>query len=158
MSDINNSRIQKFDNQGNFIFKWGHSGAAGDELVTPTGIGKGQYGNICVAELKNQCIQKFTPEGIFITKWGSSGSEKGEFRGPGGITMDEADNIYVADGNLNRIQKFDSKGKFLIITDLGEAPESLLKRLISEDCAASCHDSGIRSAVQPDSAVRRTSS
>jgi len=113
VADGMRSRIQKFDQNGNFLKNTGGTNAGG-QLNQPCGLALDKTGNVYVVDQANTCIQKFDQNGKFLTKWGKGGFGIGQFSWPYGITVDKADNVYVADPNVNqRIHKFDSNGKFL---------------------------------------------
>ena len=107
-----NYRIQKFDDSGHFITKWGSPGSQDGQFRTSYAIAIDHSDNVYVADFLNHRIQKFTKEGIFVTKWGSQGNEDGEFRNPRGLAVDSDNNVYVVDGTNQRVQKFDSNGEF----------------------------------------------
>ncbi len=109
VADTGNRRIQKFDPDGNFIFKFGT--LAG--LAVPVGVAVDVSGDIYVADTGNDRIQKFDPDGNFIFKFGTPGSEDGEFKQPVGVAVDVSGDIYVADTGNDRIQKFDPDGNFI---------------------------------------------
>ena len=124
VADRVNNRIQKFDNDGNFVTKWGSSGidsyggsasGTGDgEFTYPEGIAVDNSGNVYVSDSGNHRIQKFSSNGSFITKWGGvNGSGDGEFSFPSSVAVDSSGNIFVADKNNSRIQKLDSNGDFI---------------------------------------------
>ena len=71
VADTDNHRIQKFDNDGNFIMKWGSEGSGDGQFKYPYGIAIGPDGSVYVADYENNRIQKFDSNGNFITKWGS---------------------------------------------------------------------------------------
>ena len=108
-----NNRIQKFDNNGTFITKWGSDGTGPGQFSYPKGIVADGDDMIYVVEQNNHRIQKFDADGLYLTQWGSEGSGDGQFKKPGGIAADSAGNIYVADTQNHRIQKFDSTGTFI---------------------------------------------
>jgi DNA-binding beta-propeller fold protein YncE len=101
-----NTRIQKFDSNGNFITKWGSFGSIWDSFGSfddgqfdwPCGIAVDNSGNVFVADTWNNLIQKFDSNGNFITKWGVGGSiSEGKFCEPTGIAVDNSGNVFVAD-------------------------------------------------------------
>jgi sugar lactone lactonase YvrE len=114
--DSGNTRIQKFDGDGNFILMWGNKGNNDGEfdcspfcMLAIDGLG-----NVYVTDNNNSRIQKFDSNGKFLMKWGSLGSEDGQFDVPFGIAVDRQGNVYVGDVGNARIQKFDSNGIFLM--------------------------------------------
>jgi len=112
--DTDNNRIQKFDGEGKFIFKWGTSGTGKEQFNNPYGIAIDKEGYIYVTDQDNYRIQKFSPQGEYLLEWGSKGEGDGQFDKPRGIAVDEYENVFVVDsGKNNRIQRFDTEGKFL---------------------------------------------
>jgi len=111
--DYANIRVQKFNNQGDFISKWGTKGKADGQFGVPHGVDVDKEGNVYIVDMDNNNVQKFDSEGNFLYKWGSMGTGDGQFMHPHTIKLDSAGNSYVSDmANLN-IQKFDSEGSFL---------------------------------------------
>jgi DNA-binding beta-propeller fold protein YncE len=89
--DAGNDRIQKFDNNGKFITKWGTTGSADGQLSRPIGIAIDSSGNIYVCDNANNRIQKFDNNGKFITKWSVDT--------PGGIAVGPNGKIYIVNQN-----------------------------------------------------------
>lgn len=108
----NGHRVQKFDVNGDFVFKFGKNGSGDGEFSFPSGIAVDGLGNIYIVEFNGNRVQKFDSSGVFISKFGSTGSGDGEFSFPFGIAADSSNNVYVVDGGNHRIQKFDSLGVF----------------------------------------------
>lgn len=113
VSDIGNNRIQKFDDKGQFLTKWGGSSVPEDQFSSSWEIAIDGPGNIYAINNDLFRIQKFDNTGRFLTKWGSQGMGDGQFSAPTSIAADKQGNIYVADSGNDRIQKFDSQGRFL---------------------------------------------
>ena len=113
ITDEQNQRVTVFDNDGNFLRKWGTRGSGDGEFNGPAGIAAGPDGSIYVVEQHNARVQKFTAEGEYVGKWGSHGSGPGQFNLPWGAAADTAGNVYVADWRNDRIQKFTGDGEFL---------------------------------------------
>jgi uncharacterized protein (TIGR03663 family) len=119
VSDTWNHRIQKFDNQGNFITMWGQFGSTSGELgqaglfYGPRSVTLGQDGNVYVMDTGNKRIQAFTPDGEYVAQYGGAGVVEGRFDEPVGLAQDAAGNWYVADTWNRRIQKFDSKFNYV---------------------------------------------
>ena len=113
VSDTWNHRIQKFDNQGNFITMWGRFDSTGGELGAPSvfygprSLVVGQDGNVYVMDTGNKRVQVFAPDGQFVAQYGGGGVIEGRFDEPVGLAQDSAGNWYVADTWNRRIQKFD---------------------------------------------------
>jgi DNA-binding beta-propeller fold protein YncE len=116
VTDMSNSRIQKFDSNGNFISTWGAEGSGEGEFSYPTGVAvdaSGEY--VYVVDSRNYRIVKLDSEGNFITSWGpfeqtGTGSLIME---PAGVTVDDAGEVYVTDIWQSLIWKFDSDGNYI---------------------------------------------
>jgi hypothetical protein len=108
-----NTRIQKFDNNGTFLTKWGSEGTGDGQFDGPIGIGVDEIGNVFITDTNNNRIQKFDNGGKFLAKWGSAGSGDGEFNVPIDVAVDRSGHVFVADANNHRIQKFDNNGLFI---------------------------------------------
>ena len=75
--DYYNNRIQKFDNNGSFISKWGTEGKADGQFSLPTGIDLDSTGNVYVVDYNNLRIQVFAPvkENTSVNESDKNGSE-----------------------------------------------------------------------------------
>ncbi len=114
--DNGNTRVQKFDNTGNFIILWGNFGAANSNFHNPTGIACDAKGDAYVVDTNNHRVQKFDGKlGGYIMKFGSRGNGEGQFNAPWGIAIDRVRGyIYVVDSANFRVQKFDMTGEFIM--------------------------------------------
>jgi DNA-binding beta-propeller fold protein YncE len=88
VADSSNSRIQKFDPQGNFLRAWGRDVVAGG----------GTEFEICTAAAS--------------CKKASTGGLGGEMSFPGDVATDPSGKVYVVDTLNRRIQRFDSDGNW----------------------------------------------
>jgi sugar lactone lactonase YvrE len=114
VTDLGNARVQKFDNDGEFLHSWGSKGTGKSEFHAPAGIAiGGSY--VYVADHELNVIKKFDLNGNFISSWGSTGTEAGKLKLPNGIAVSKDDFVYVVDTANARVQKFDSSGKFVSI-------------------------------------------
>ncbi|MCA1724675.1 MAG: hypothetical protein LC748_10590, partial [Thermomicrobia bacterium] len=115
VADTDNHRIQKYDNTGRFLSRWGSPGNGDGQLKSPHALIVDSQGSIFVADTDNFRIQKFDASGRFLLKWGSKGAGDGQLdsliEGPQGIATDGSGNIYVCDAGGNRVQKFDGNGR-----------------------------------------------
>jgi len=94
VTDLGNRRIEKFDNDGNFLFTWGTKGSGNGQFQAPMGIAVG--GNaIYVIDNELNSIEKFDMTGKFVTLWGSQGNGNGQFLLPQGIAVDPDDDPYA---------------------------------------------------------------
>ena len=89
VADSLNCRIQKFDNDGNFLMMFGSWGSAPGQFggeSGPNGIAVDDDGFIYVSDTHtvlggNNRIQKFDPDGVFVMSIGRYGTRPGEFGG-----------------------------------------------------------------------------
>ncbi len=105
--DMGCIRVQKFEEYGNFLTKWGSPGFGDGQFVNPMGLAADLFANVFVADTNNYRIQKFDADGNFLTKW------SGQFSRPFDLANDSSGNVYVVDTDNNRVQIFDSNGNFL---------------------------------------------
>ena len=97
-----NSRVEKFDENGNFIKMWGSKGKKDGQFVENHGIVVDESENVYVVDTRNMRIQKFDSTANFIDKWGDLGCNDEQFLIPHDITIDPDGNIYVSDsGNVH---------------------------------------------------------
>ena len=116
--DRDGNRIQVFDKNGKFLFKFGEKGQGNGQFLVPYGLDVDVRGHVWVADRGNHRIQQFDSEGNFISKFGNSdghpSSKPGKFDNPRHVEVDKALKfVYVADSKNNRIQQFDINGTFV---------------------------------------------
>jgi hypothetical protein len=61
-----NSRVAKYDRNGDWVKQWGQAGAGPGEFNTPHSIAADSQGNIYVADRGNRRIQVFDHDGTFL--------------------------------------------------------------------------------------------
>ncbi|HTA69018.1 MAG TPA: peptidyl-alpha-hydroxyglycine alpha-amidating lyase family protein [Bryobacteraceae bacterium] len=61
-----NSRVAKYDKNGDWVKQWGAFGSAQSQFNTPHSIAADAKGNIYVADRGNRRIQVFDPDGTFL--------------------------------------------------------------------------------------------
>jgi DNA-binding beta-propeller fold protein YncE len=114
-----NSRVVKFDHDGNFIKAWGRYGTGPGEFNLPHTIVVDQSGRVYVGDRENKRIQIFDADGNFLTQWTDIGYPYGLF-----ITPDQ--HVWMVDGGYDRIIELDQNGKILgAIGEPGHAPGQL---------------------------------
>ena len=104
--------VQKFDNDGNFILKWGGGGNEDGQFYAPQGITIDSNGIVYVADSKNHRIQIFTSDGEFLSSFGKYGYQDAQLRIPVDVAVYE-DFIYVSDAGNYKIAKYTPDGIFL---------------------------------------------
>ncbi len=114
--DNGNTRVQKFDGNGNFILLWGNFGTANGNFNNPTGIACDGKGDVYVCDTSNHRVQKFDGKlGHYLMKIGSRGNGEGQFNAPWDIAVDRVRGyLYVVDSANFRVQKFDEDGEFVM--------------------------------------------
>ena len=108
VADMNNNRIQKFTNQGDFLFSWGSERNLENRLSVPRGLALDSLDNMYVVD-KQERILVFNSEGEFLNFFGD---EQG-LNSPRGIDIDNQDRVYVADTGNDRIIQFSHNGTYL---------------------------------------------
>jgi len=116
VADTWNHRIQKFDNQGEFLTMWGYfgQGEKPEAFWGPRDVAVDDAGRVFVTDTGNKRVVVFDQDGNAITQFGSAGMESGQFDEPVGIAVDEAGLVYVLDTWNQRIQVFqaDEQGQY----------------------------------------------
>ncbi len=118
VADTFNHRIQKFDENGEFLLEWGEYGLINQgEILSsglnePWGLAVSDDGIVYVADTWNHRIVKFDSNGKLIDSWGSFGDGVDLYSmwGPREVTIGPAGLIYVADTGNKRISVFTQDG------------------------------------------------
>ena len=100
VADRGNHRIQKFDGDGNFLFKFGntdgHPSSALGKFDNPRQVSVDKDVKfLYVADSKNNRVQKFDTNGNFVKSRGSKGTGDGQFDLPISLIIDSKGNIIV---------------------------------------------------------------
>ena len=106
-----NTRVVKFDKDGNFLMAWGTKPADPNnprpaEFNTVHSVAVGSDRRVYVADRSHSRIQVFDENGKFLDMWNDLSS-------PYTLLMSRDGYLWVADGHVNRISKYDLTGKFL---------------------------------------------
>ena len=104
----NNSRVAKFDKDGNWVKAWGQRGKAPGEFNIPHTIATDAKGNVYVGDRTNNRIQVFDPDGNYLKEFTGFGA-------PWAICISPGPNqfLYTSDSVPGRIYKLDLNGKIL---------------------------------------------
>jgi len=101
-----NSRVVKFDRDGNFIKAWGSLGTGPGEFDLPHSVAVDAKGRVFVGDRENQRIQVFDADGRFLEQWTGIGY-------PYGLVITPDQHVWMADGGYDRIVELDASGKVL---------------------------------------------
>ncbi len=101
-----NSRVVKFDRDGNFIKAWGKYGTGIGEFNLPHTVAIDKQGRVYVGDRENQRIHIFDSEGNFIQQWTGIGY-------PYGLLITPDEHVWMTDGGYDRIVELDQNGKIL---------------------------------------------
>jgi hypothetical protein len=103
VADSGNNRIQKFDDTGAFIKRWGSVGSGIGEFRRPADLAV-HYGIVYVVDAENNRIQEFDTNGTFIRTWGSECLRRFDSPpSPGCTDIDgPAGNLTIGQGQFNR--------------------------------------------------------
>jgi DNA-binding beta-propeller fold protein YncE len=104
----NNSRVVKFDKNGNWVKEWGKRGTAPGEFHTVHSIATDAEGRVYVADRENDRIQVFDGEGKFLKAFTNIGA-------PWAICITAGPNqvLYTSDSQPGTIYKLDLDGNIL---------------------------------------------
>ncbi|MGH9719406.1 MAG: peptidyl-alpha-hydroxyglycine alpha-amidating lyase family protein [Bryobacteraceae bacterium] len=112
-----NSRVIKFNRDGEYLTHWGKKGAADGEFNLSHDVALDGRGRVYVADRTNERVQVFDANGKFLSKWTGLGA-------PWGLAYSRRDNsIFMADGLNNRVLKLNLDGQILgVLGSFGKAP------------------------------------
>jgi len=101
------SRVLKFDADGNFIKTWGGEGAGPGQFNVPHSIVADAKGLLYIADRSNQRIQVFDADGTYLRESKHPGT-------PCGLCMcRDQEHIMMAHGHAGKIMKLDLNGNVL---------------------------------------------
>jgi streptogramin lyase len=101
-----NSRIAKFDKNGNLVKHWGERGTRPGEFNTPHSIVIDPQNNLIVADRQNGRIQVFDTDGNFKQQWRFGGN-------PWSLCLTSGPNPVLYVGSVGRVLKMSLDGKVL---------------------------------------------
>lgn len=103
VSDTLNSRVQKFDPDGNFVTSFGQLGTNWGEFDKPKGVAIDTFGNLYVVDSGWSNVQIFNPKGQVLLFFGGRGPVPGMLKNPLALAIDKNNRIYVGDYLNHRI-------------------------------------------------------
>lgn len=109
VNELENARIQKFDENGTFVKQWGSEGKGPGEftpLLEHLEVDSKRDMIFMVDGALNPRIQVFDTDGNFTTTIGTSGTGDGQFSKPEHVNIDSSGNVYVVDRGNQRMQVF----------------------------------------------------
>lgn len=101
-----NSRVVKYDAEGNFVTEWGELGDGPGQFDLIHGLAIDRDRRVYVGDRSNNRIQLFSEDGDFIEEWP-------DITDPVGVFADENDAIWVISAALNRLLKYNRDGQLL---------------------------------------------
>jgi DNA-binding beta-propeller fold protein YncE len=112
-----NSRVMKFNRDGEYITHWGEKGTGDGQFNLVHDVVRDARGRLYVADRTNQRVQIFDGTGKFLGKWTNLGS-------PWGLDYVARENsIYMCDGVNNRVLKLNLEGEIQgVLGSYGKAP------------------------------------
>ncbi|SFG01196.1 DUF7619 domain-containing protein [Pontibacter chinhatensis] len=110
----NDSRVQKFSPEGEFLLDFGNFRSRSADKLYPYAIKSDQVGNYYVA-FSNGIIQKYDTEGNLLFAFGGKGTDNGKFTSQiTSMEIDQAGNLYVlSKETAGSVQKFTPNGVFI---------------------------------------------
>ncbi len=115
-----NSRVIKFNHDGEYLMHWGKKGSGDGEFNLSHDVTVDSKGRVYVADRSNSRVQIFDANGKFLGKWTDVGQPWGLYY------AGREDAIYMCDGLNNRIVKLNLDGQILgVLSSFGKAPGKL---------------------------------
>ena len=101
-----NSRVVKFNADGEFLLAWGEPGSGPSQFDTVHGITVDAEGRIYVCDRANSRIQIFDAQGNYLDEWN-------DITYPYYIHISADQHLWVGDGRTNKILKYNLDGQLL---------------------------------------------
>ena len=101
-----NSRVVKFDKDGNFIKTWGTKGSGAGQFNLVHNIAVDSKNTVYVIDRENRRIQLFDTNGEYLREWNNIGN-------PFGLAIVN-DDFFVTDGKDGFIYRLDHSGKMIV--------------------------------------------
>ena len=109
--DQSNHRVQVFDKDGKYLYKFGDRDGAG-KMKHPLCIDYYQN-KVFVSQYMGSCLLVYDLNGTFLQQIGTPGNGEGQFNQPFGITINQFNGeIFVCDCGNNRVQIFSKDFQF----------------------------------------------
>lgn len=114
-----NSRIVKFDKDGNYLLEWGSKGTGPGQFNLVHSVTIDSQRRIYASDRSNHRVQVFDENGAFIAEWTNVGS-------PTRVVVTEDNAVWIAEADYNRIAKFDLNGHLQTYWGVtGDAPGAM---------------------------------
>ena len=101
IADRANSRVQIFDEDGNYLDEW--------YARFPYYLAMSNDQHLWVSDGRTNKILKYDLDGKLLYSWGTFGAFPGGMWGPHQFSVDTENNLYVGDVHVGRVQKFRPK-------------------------------------------------
>ena len=99
-----NTRIVKYDADGNYLMEWGEPGTGPGQFDLVHGLAIDRERRVYVADRRNNRVQIFTEDGEFIEEWP-------DVTDPVGVFIDEQEAVWVISASLHAVLKFSRAGE-----------------------------------------------
>lgn len=111
--DRNNSRIQVFTRDLEFLSSFGSHGNQEGQLHWPYDIVEGYGGNLYITDCDNHRIQVFDGEGCFVHAFGSRGEGKSDLKRPVGACLGQDQLLYITEYTHHCVSVFQPDGQYV---------------------------------------------
>ncbi|MEJ8803824.1 DUF7619 domain-containing protein [Pontibacter sp. H249] len=112
--NYSNSKVMKFDKEGNLLLEFGSFGSDPEQLKYPEDITVDDNGFIYVLDTGNDRVQRYSNTGILVHSFKLTSPDL-NYVDATGIALDSDNNIYVVDGyNSKTVHKYSEDGQLLV--------------------------------------------
>jgi len=139
VADTLNSRVQKFDANGNFLRAFGKRGSAFGMFDKPKGVAVDSFGTLYVVDSGWSNVQLFNAKGDVLMFFGGRGTAPGLLQNPSVLTIDKNNRLYVGDNLNHRVsiyQLINTSAEDAAIKGAAEAAAAADAKAAAETAAA----------------------
>lgn len=109
VADTGNSRLEEFNEKGEYLKTVGTKGAGVGQLEQPTTVAIDSHGDIFAGDYKNERVEEYNEKGEYLREFGST--KELPLGKPLGLAIDPHGDILVMSSN-NRVEMFNPEGTY----------------------------------------------
>jgi RHS repeat-associated protein len=107
VADMNNNRVQEFNEKREYVTKFGTKGTGDAQFEAPEDIAVASGGeDLYISDFGNDRVQELGSTGKYLAQFGVSGTGPGQLNSPTGLAVNSSGDVYVVDDGNNRVEEW----------------------------------------------------